>query len=39
MARVKIIIELDNGEITEIEQELLEGSLETFDQIENSVVV
>ena len=35
MARVKITIELDNGDITEIEQELTEGSLETFDQIED----
>jgi hypothetical protein len=35
MARVKITIELDNGDITEIEQELSEGSLETFDQIED----
>jgi cell division protein FtsX len=35
MARVKITIELDNGDITEIEQELAEGSLETFDQIED----
>ena len=35
MARVKITVELDNGDITEIEQELSEGSLETFDQIED----
>ena len=34
MARVKITVELDNGDITEIEQELSEGSLETFDQID-----
>lgn len=34
MARVKITIELDNGDITEVEHELSEGSLETFDQIE-----
>ena len=35
MARVKIIIELDNGDVTEIEQDLCAGSLETFDQIED----
>ena len=35
MARVKITIELDNGDITEIEQDLSCGSLETFDQIED----
>lgn len=35
MARVKITIELDNGDITEIEQDLYSGSLETFDQIED----
>lgn len=35
MARVKITIELDNGDIPEIEQKLSEGSLETFDQIED----
>jgi hypothetical protein len=35
MARVKIIVELDNGDITEVEQQLPEGSLETFDEIED----
>jgi hypothetical protein len=35
MARVKITIALDNGDITEIEHELSSGSLETFDQIED----
>jgi len=35
MARVKITVELDNGDITEIGQELSEGSLETFDQLED----